>query len=96
MNVIQILQTLKKMGSREVIEYKAKKFGVICQNSYGIYQKDLKAFAKDIPPLEIAILEIDHKAARWIAKNALRELEGPKVYVLNYPRAQYGAPDRRK
>jgi 3-methyladenine DNA glycosylase AlkD len=40
------------------------------------------------------LLKIDHKAAQWIAKDALKELEGEGVNILNYPRAVYG--ERRK
>lgn len=36
------------------------------------------------------ILKIDNKAAQWIAKDALRELEKPNVSIRNYPRSVYG------
>ncbi len=41
--------------------------------------------------IEVAekILKTDHKAAQWIAKDALRELEGETVKILDYPRAIY-------
>lgn len=35
------------------------------------------------------ILEYDSKAAKWIAKDALRELEKPTANILDYPRAIY-------
>ena len=35
------------------------------------------------------ILEIDSKSAKWIAKDALRELEGKKTNILDYPRIIY-------
>tara|TARA_R110000772_G_scaffold226081_2_gene336761 strand:+ start:32 stop:745 length:714 start_codon:yes stop_codon:yes gene_type:complete len=35
------------------------------------------------------IYQMDSKAARWIAKDAIRELEGEKLNVLDYPRAIY-------
>lgn len=35
------------------------------------------------------ILELDNKAAKWIAKDALRELTSEKLNVLDYPRAIY-------
>ncbi|MEL6867382.1 MAG: DNA alkylation repair protein [Bacteroidota bacterium] len=35
------------------------------------------------------IQAIDHKAARWIARDALKELTGEKVNILDYPRAIY-------
>jgi 3-methyladenine DNA glycosylase AlkD len=37
-----------------------------------------------------AILERGSKSARWIAKDALRQLQGPKVAFKNYPRDIYG------
>lgn len=35
------------------------------------------------------ILALGSKPARWIAKDALRQLQSPKVYFKNYPRAIY-------
>lgn len=35
------------------------------------------------------ILKIDNKAAQWIAKDALRELLGEKVNIVDYPRHLY-------
>ncbi len=35
------------------------------------------------------ILEMDSKSARWIAKNALQELEKPGVRMSDYPRSIY-------
>lgn len=35
------------------------------------------------------ILRIDSKAAQWIAKDALKELESDQLKVLDYPRAAY-------
>lgn len=41
--------------------------------------------------LEIAneILELENKSAKWIAKDAIRELEGENVNILDYPREIY-------
>ena len=41
--------------------------------------------------IEVAneILEMDTPSARWIAKDALRELQGEKLNVLDYPRSIY-------
>jgi 3-methyladenine DNA glycosylase AlkD len=36
-----------------------------------------------------AILKIESKAAKWIAKDALRELTKENVNILDYPRAVY-------
>lgn len=35
------------------------------------------------------ILEMDHKTATWIAKNAMKELSNEKVRISDYPRALY-------
>jgi 3-methyladenine DNA glycosylase AlkD len=35
------------------------------------------------------ILTIDNKAAQWIAKNAIKELESSQVNMLDYPRSIY-------
>ena len=35
------------------------------------------------------ILELDSKAAQWIAKDAIRKLEATNVNILDYPRAKY-------
>jgi 3-methyladenine DNA glycosylase AlkD len=36
------------------------------------------------------ILAIGSKPAKWIAKDALRQLQRPKVFFKNYPKAVYG------
>jgi 3-methyladenine DNA glycosylase AlkD len=35
------------------------------------------------------IFQMEGKAAQWIARDAIRELEGEKVNILDYPRAVY-------
>jgi len=40
--------------------------------------------------LSYEILEIDNKAAKWIAKDAIKELEKDNVRLSNYPRSVYG------
>jgi len=35
------------------------------------------------------ILKQDSKSAKWIAKDALKELQGDKVNILDYPRSIY-------
>jgi len=54
--------------------------------SIGKRNKDLN---KKAIALAEEILAIDNKAAKWIAKDALRELTGEKLNVLDYPRAIY-------
>ncbi len=38
------------------------------------------------------ILKFDSKSAQWIAKDAIRKLEGEKVNILDYPREIYRNP----
>ncbi len=38
------------------------------------------------------ILKFDSKSAQWIAKDAIRKLEGEKVNMLDYPRETYRNP----
>lgn len=42
--------------------------------------------------IEVAhtILALDTKPARWIAKDALHQLQSPKMFFKNYPRSVYG------
>ena len=45
----QIIEKLKSLGDAEKVAFKAKKFGVVSNNALGIYHKDLKALAKELP-----------------------------------------------
>ena len=44
----QIISELKKLGNKDKIVLKEKKFGIIANNSLGIYHNDLKELAKQI------------------------------------------------
>jgi 3-methyladenine DNA glycosylase AlkD len=35
------------------------------------------------------LIKLDNKTATWIAKDALKELQGEKVNILDYPRIIY-------
>ncbi len=48
MDLDKILKKLKRLGKPEVIQTK-QKFGIYVKDSYGIFLKDLKMFAKEIP-----------------------------------------------
>lgn len=54
--------------------------------SIGKRNKDLNKSAVNVA---YKISEIDSKAAQWIAKDAIKELSGKKLNVLDYPRAIY-------
>ena len=45
----QIIEKLKSSGDAEKVAFKAKKFGIVSNNALGIYHKDLKALAKELP-----------------------------------------------
>lgn len=44
----EILLELKSLSKPEIKAFKAKKYGIDCDNSWGVYQKDLSALAKKI------------------------------------------------
>jgi 3-methyladenine DNA glycosylase AlkD len=44
----QIISELKKLGDKDKVILKEKKFGIIANNSLGIYHNDLKELAKQI------------------------------------------------
>lgn len=44
----QIISELKKLGDKDKIVLKEKKFGIVANNSLGIYHNDLKELAKQI------------------------------------------------
>ena len=54
--------------------------------SIGKRNKDLN---KQALVLAREIAKLDGKAAHWIAKDAIKELEGDKVNILDYPRSIY-------
>ncbi len=44
----EILLELKSLSNPEIKAFKAKKYGIDCDNSWGLYQKNLSALAKKI------------------------------------------------
>lgn len=48
MNYTQIISELKKLGDKEKKEFKEKKFGIVANNSLGIFQKDINELVKKI------------------------------------------------
>ncbi|MEQ1488598.1 MAG: DNA alkylation repair protein [Methylotenera sp.] len=58
----------------------------------------LRQVGKRNPDLRLAaietarqMLQLESKSAKWVAKDALKELESTNVAMLNYPRSLYGA-----
>ena len=48
MQLTEILSELKSLSDPEIKAFKAKKFGIVCDNSWGVYQKDISVLAKKI------------------------------------------------
>ena len=48
MHLKEVIKELNKLANPEKIAFKKQKFGVIADNSLGIYHKDLKELAKRI------------------------------------------------
>ena len=44
----RVLARLKRLGRPEVVSVKERRFGIIARDALGIYQKDLKAMAREI------------------------------------------------
>ncbi len=69
MTVAQILDILKQKADPEKILFKEKKFGVISNNALGVYHKDLKEIANQIPKndeIAIALFETHIYEARLL------------------------------
>ncbi len=45
----QIITRLHELAQPDKVAYKEKKFGVVAQNALGVYLKDIKALAKEVP-----------------------------------------------
>lgn len=54
----QIIQLLKSKVDIEKVTYKQQKFGVISNNALGIYHKDLKEIAKNLPKKDELAIEL--------------------------------------
>jgi hypothetical protein len=42
------------------------------------------------------LIKLDNKTATWIAKDTLKELQGKKVNILDYPRKIYRTEQKQK
>ena len=76
MTVVQVLDTLKKLGNPEVADRKAEKFGITkSTQTLGIYQKDLNNLAKKIgkdSTLGRALFETEIYEARILCSKIYR------------------------
>ena len=48
MNLEELLQKLEALANPDKVLFKETKFGILAQNSLGIYHQDLKLIAKEI------------------------------------------------
>ena len=48
MQINEILIELKSLSNMDIKAFKAKKYGIHCENSWGVYQKDIAVLAKKI------------------------------------------------
>jgi 3-methyladenine DNA glycosylase AlkD len=58
MTTKEIIVLLKELGNPDVVEQKEKRFGVIAKNSLGIYHKELKLIAKELPKNDTIAIEL--------------------------------------
>lgn len=58
MQLDEVLSRLHDLADPKTVEFKQKKFGIVANNSLGIFQKDLKALAKKIGPNDELALEL--------------------------------------
>jgi len=86
MTFVEIISELKEMANPEKVAFKQAKFGVVSNNALGIYHKDLNKRS-----IEIArqTEKINSKSAKWIASNALKELERGGIRMSDYSRSVY-------
>ncbi|MFK7809693.1 MAG: DNA alkylation repair protein [Saprospiraceae bacterium] len=69
MTTQQVIKKLHQLADPEKVKFKAKKFGIISNNSIGVYHKDLKELAKEIGrdnELAIELFDTDIYEARLL------------------------------
>lgn len=54
----QLLSELKRLGRPEVVKTKELQFGIIATNALGLYQTDIKIFAKEIGYNEVLAIQL--------------------------------------
>lgn len=71
----QIIEKLKSIADPEKVEFKQKKFGVHSNNALGVYHKDLKELAKNLPQdddLAIELFESNIYEARLLCSKIFK------------------------
>lgn len=75
MTIDSILKELYRLGNPETVHYKQQKFGVVANNSLGIYHKDLNLIAKTIKndtSLALALFDSGIYEARLLCSKIMR------------------------
>ncbi|UTW61582.1 DNA alkylation repair protein [bacterium SCSIO 12741] len=75
MNLDTILNRLRDLSDPEAVLRKEKKFGVVANNAWGVYQKDLRELARQIPKdnqLAIDLFDTDIYEARVLCSKVFR------------------------
>jgi len=78
MQLAEILRELKLVSNPEIKAMKAKKFGIICDNSWGVYQKDISTLAKKIgknTTIGIQLFETENYDAQLLCAKICRPKE---------------------
>ncbi len=73
-----VLQKLKDLADLEKVAYKEKKFGVVAQNSLGVYGKDLNIIAREIgknSELAIQLFDSEIYEARLLCSKIFRPID---------------------
>ena len=71
----EVLAKLQELANPEKVAFKKKKFGIISNNSIGVYHKDLKVMAKEIgfnKPLALQLYDTGIYEARLLCSKLLR------------------------
>lgn len=75
MDFKEVIKELKGLANPEKVEFKRRKFGIVSNNSLGIYHSDLKILAKKIghhPELALALIDTKIYEGRLLASKILK------------------------
>lgn len=78
MQINEILKDLKALSSPDTKSLKAKKFGIQCDNSFGVYQKDLAVLTRKLgknTSLGIQLFETDNYDAQLLCAKICKPKE---------------------
>ena len=79
-----VIKELEKLANPEKVNFKRKKYGIIANDSLGIYHSDLKVLAKQIgyqPTLAFELITTDIYEARLLASKILKPKDVTPEYM---------------